>query len=159
MPTFTSISSQLSVMAAMLATGDAQRRFPVLKSHVKNKRTPGRLPLTGHNDFYWTGPVQIGTPPQKFQLDFDTGSANTWLNSKKCFSGCTPDCNRYDSAASSTYVKNGTSLSIQYGSGTVLGFLSTDTVEIAGLTVTSRVTIRFSCGATFSCVWCTRCST
>jgi len=47
--------------------------------------------------------------------------------------------NKYYSSKSSTYVANGEKFAIQYGTGSLTGFLSQDTLTIAGLKVTSQV--------------------
>jgi len=64
-----------------------------------------------------------------------------WVPSSKC-SIFVPACDvhkKYDSAKSSTYVKNGEEFNITYGSGSMTGFLSQDTLLFGGLTVTKQV--------------------
>ncbi|XP_017154624.1 lysosomal aspartic protease [Drosophila miranda] len=83
------------------------------------------------------GLIGIGTPEQSFRALFDTGSANLWVPSAKCPSSneACQKHNQYHSGQSSTYVANGESFSIQYGTGSLTGFLSEDTVWVAGIEI------------------------
>ncbi|KAI8362647.1 rhizopuspepsin II [Blakeslea trispora] len=95
----------------------------------------GTVPVTDYmGDVEYYGVVGIGTPEQKFRLDFDTGSSDLWVASTLC-SSCTRQ-NRYNPNQSSTYKADGRSWSISYGDGsTANGILGTDTVDLGGLKI------------------------
>merc|ERR1719183_3364964 len=93
------------------------------------------VPLTNVQDSMYFGEVDIGTPPQKFQVIYDTGSSNLWVPGKTC-TNCKKGSPRYESDKSSKYVKNGQSFSMQYGTGSCTGFLSQDDIVVGGQTIT-----------------------
>uniref|UniRef100_A0A7M4EYH0 renin n=1 Tax=Crocodylus porosus TaxID=8502 RepID=A0A7M4EYH0_CROPO len=112
--------------------------FPELKQNRYARATGprnGTAPtiLTNYLDTQYYGEISIGTPAQTFKVVFDTGSANLWVPSYKCsplYSACVSH-NRYDSSKSRTYIANGTGFAIQYGTGSVKGFLSQDVVMVS----------------------------
>lgn len=80
------------------------------------------------------GTVELGSPPQSFQVIFDTGSSNLWVPKVGCSHCGLPIIgkkSKYDHDKSSTYQADGKDFEIMYGSGSVSGFWSTDDVILA----------------------------
>merc|ERR1711998_630742 len=94
--------------------------------------------FTDFQNAQYYGPITIGTPPQKFNVIFDTGSSNLWIPSGSNWQPLNFH-SKYHSDKSSTYVKNGTKFAIQYGSGSLSGFVSEDTVNIGGVDVKNQL--------------------
>jgi hypothetical protein len=114
--------------------GGFRQKFPGLVSlGVVNQTLIG-----GANDFYYTGTIHVGTPPQKFVVDFDTGSPTLWIAGKNCKYGdkgqgqgvCSAQKNRYDPGASSTSTELNQIFAITYGKGYAEGKYVTDTVGL-----------------------------
>ncbi|KAJ4880874.1 Eukaryotic aspartyl protease family protein [Raphanus sativus] len=93
-----------------------------------------------HNSYdnAYYGEIQIGSPGQKFKVFFDTGSADLWIPSNNWPAGRFPHP-KYNSSASSTYKRgNGKMVDIGYFTGSLKGFVSSDTVEIGGIALTGQ---------------------
>ncbi|EMD33738.1 hypothetical protein CERSUDRAFT_56642 [Gelatoporia subvermispora B] len=82
--------------------------------------------------------VSLGTPPQNFKVILDTGSSNLWVPSVHCMSIACFMHSKYDSSKSSSYNANGSSFEIQYGSGSMQGIVSQDTLSIGDLNITNQ---------------------
>jgi len=110
------------------------QRAEQLATSVKNGGLPS-VSLTDVQDSEYYGEVLIGSPPQKFQVIYDTGSSNLWVPSKSC-TNCKKDGGHYDSTKSSKFTKDGQSFALQYGTGSCTGFISQDDVVVGGAKIT-----------------------
>ncbi|KAI9888647.1 MAG: Vacuolar protease A [Vezdaea aestivalis] len=93
------------------------------------------VPITNFMNAQYFSEISVGTPPQTFKVVLDTGSSNLWVPSSSCSSISCFLHSTYDSSSSSTYHKNGSNFEIRYGSGSLSGFISQDTVTIGDLKI------------------------
>jgi hypothetical protein len=91
--------------------------------------------VSGGNDASYYGPIGIGTPPQSFEVIFDTGSADLWVPSSKS----STSHHKFNTGASSTIETSSAEWDITYGTGSSEGFLARDTVQLGGESVTKQI--------------------
>ncbi|KAI8578993.1 hypothetical protein K450DRAFT_244497 [Umbelopsis ramanniana AG] len=83
-------------------------------------------------DVDYVGTIGIGTPPQDFIMDFDTGSSDVWIGTENC-SSCRPS-QKFDTNQSTTFQLDGFPWKLQYADGSaVSGLTAEDAFTLGGL--------------------------
>ncbi|CAI9166999.1 unnamed protein product [Rangifer tarandus platyrhynchus] len=95
-------------------------------------------PLRNALDMVYVGNITIGTPPQKFQVVFDTGSSDLWVPSVLCSNQFCSSHVLFRHLESSTFRPTQKTFSIEYGSGRMKGVVARDTVRIGDLVSTDQ---------------------
>ena len=90
--------------------------------------TPLQLKAQGQ----FLGQLGIGSPPQYFNVLFDTGSSNTWVWSTKCTSDACATKNRFDATHSLTFHPDvwDKQIHIGYGSGKIEASVGSDVFTV-----------------------------
>lgn len=130
-------SRTVAVRLTIKKLAEAKHYYPPFHEIAESEELTSLQPsgdeivLHDYSNAQYYGEIYIGTPPQMFEVIFDTGSSDLWVTSSECKS---PFCifkSKYKSKASSTYVANGTAFIIKYGSGPVEGFTSSDAMILS----------------------------
>lgn len=136
------VATALCIVEIPVNKVDNSEKLRTLAKIIKLTQDPrykkligAEVPISNFMDAQYYGPITIGTPGQQFKVIFDTGSSNLWIPSLNCKSLSCLHMAKYNSAHSTTYVKDGRAMKIQYGSGAVAGIVDNDTVNVAGLAV------------------------
>ncbi|XP_072550938.1 gastricsin-like [Salminus brasiliensis] len=95
-------------------------------------------PLTNYADCSYYGVISVGTPPQSFQVLFDTGSSNLWVNSVYCNTQACTTHTQFNPSDSSTYQSTSQTFYLLYGAGSLNGVFGYDTVTVSGITISNQ---------------------
>ncbi|KAI4553184.1 hypothetical protein MJT46_016478, partial [Ovis ammon polii x Ovis aries] len=94
--------------------------------------------LKGKTKIFYVGNITIGTPPQEFQVVFDTASSDLWVPSIFCNSSTCSTRVRFRHRQSSTFRLANKTFGIMYGAGKMKGVVVHDTVRIGDLVSTDQ---------------------
>lgn len=131
---------RISLRKVDSANLQARSTRPYLHGMVGSSNGAGSVPLSNFLDAQYYGEIALGTPEQRFNVIFDTGSSNLWVPSSSCalFNIACRLHHKYYSTKSTTYKINGTKFAIEYGSGSLDGFISEDVLTWGGVKVLSQ---------------------
>ena len=93
---------------------------------------PTDFNLTNYQDMQYYGPIQLGKNSKDFTVVYDTGSSWFWIP-KYNWVGW-PTTNKFDPTTSSTYSTDSSRQTLNYGKGSVEGYVSKDLTNLKGAT-------------------------
>jgi len=96
------------------------------------------VPVENFLNAQYFSTITLGSPPQEFKVILDTGSSNLWVPGSECGSIACYLHEKYDASSSSSYKRNGSEFAIRYGSGSVSGYISQDTLRMGDLTIKNQ---------------------
>ncbi|OXH30255.1 endopeptidase [Cryptococcus neoformans] len=109
------------------------------RKRANQKRATGTVSLTDVGlDASYAGQVSIGTPAQDFLVIMDSGSSDLWVAGSTCTENFCKQTYTFDTSTSSSFITSSEAFNITYGSGDADGTLGTDTVSMAGFTVSDQ---------------------
>ncbi|KAJ2773914.1 aspartic proteinase precursor [Coemansia nantahalensis] len=97
-----------------------------------------KVPISNYMNTQYYGEIDIGMPPQKFKVLFDTEASNLWVPSVDCTSDGCSNHSRYNHTQSSSYTGNNTPISFGFGTDSLEGYLSYDTITVGDITVEAQ---------------------
>ncbi|KAL3427678.1 eukaryotic aspartyl protease [Phlyctema vagabunda] len=101
-------------------------------------------------DYSYFAQVGLGSAKTPMYMLLDTGAGTTWVMGPSCKSDSCLVHNSFGAADSTTYKASNLAFSVSYGSGSVSGNLATDSLYLAGLTVSMTLGIAEVTSADFT---------
>uniref|UniRef100_A0A8C9VJI3 Progastricsin n=1 Tax=Scleropages formosus TaxID=113540 RepID=A0A8C9VJI3_SCLFO len=130
-----SMRQQLAEKGVHLALSDPALKYEPYKSLASAVVDP----MANYADISYYGSITIGTPPQTFQVLFDTGSANLWVDSVYCNTQACNAHTKFNSTKSSTYSSTTKTFYISYGTGSLYGIFGYDSVNVSGIVIKKQI--------------------
>ncbi|VDP27263.1 unnamed protein product [Heligmosomoides polygyrus] len=126
-----------SLRAKLKATGQYQQYLESVNAYRTHSFKSASQPFKDYVDEFYLGDIEM-------TVVLDTGSSNLWVIDEDCTAdGCeAPEGGfvkrKFDTRNSSTFTKEEHAFTLLYGSGYCFGYLGTDTLSFAGLSVESQ---------------------
>ena len=124
------VSLALCAGVGVVAAAPTSLRIP-LKKVPAAEGDGDSINLPNFRNAQWYAEMVIGTPPQKINVCFDTGSTLLWVASSDVADEYHTH-NTFNTSASETYKLNGTVQPLAYGTGYLDGLIGYDSVSIGG---------------------------